>query len=364
MALATQCPHCHTTFRVAQDQLKLRAGLVRCGSCKQIFNGIEHLLPPEEVSKPEPAFPPKTPPSAPSDSPHDANEITAHTGAFPSLEVIEEAITPVPETAATSAATTEQPVFQDEQKDIPLQPITSPDIETEEIGLKMGEEPVHAAVTNSHEPLPEIAIENSTDATPELSPKTTVNATQEESLSKHEAEYEEPSFIRQGRRRQRVGPLLRAITGVGLFILLVGLLTQMVYLFHNQTAARFPQTKPLMTAMCSLLKCQIELPTKIDAVSLESSELQALSTGKNTFSLTALLRNHGSSLQAWPYIELTLNDANEKPVVRRIFAPQDYLPSPNEINLGFPSKSERSVKVFFELSQLKASGYQVYLFYP
>ncbi|HVL76980.1 MAG TPA: MJ0042-type zinc finger domain-containing protein, partial [Noviherbaspirillum sp.] len=47
MALATQCPHCRTTFRVAHDQLKLRAGLVRCGACKQIFNGIENLRPPE-----------------------------------------------------------------------------------------------------------------------------------------------------------------------------------------------------------------------------------------------------------------------------------------------------------------------------
>jgi len=49
MALATQCPHCRTTFRVAHDQLKLRAGLVRCGACKEIFNGIEHLLPGESV---------------------------------------------------------------------------------------------------------------------------------------------------------------------------------------------------------------------------------------------------------------------------------------------------------------------------
>ncbi|HWV64041.1 MAG TPA: MJ0042-type zinc finger domain-containing protein, partial [Oxalicibacterium sp.] len=48
MALATKCPHCQTTFRVAHDQLKLRAGLVRCGHCKEIFNGIEHLLPPEK----------------------------------------------------------------------------------------------------------------------------------------------------------------------------------------------------------------------------------------------------------------------------------------------------------------------------
>ena len=50
MALATQCPHCHTTFRVAHDQLKLRAGMVRCGACKQVFNGVEHLLRPDDAA--------------------------------------------------------------------------------------------------------------------------------------------------------------------------------------------------------------------------------------------------------------------------------------------------------------------------
>jgi predicted Zn finger-like uncharacterized protein len=54
MALATQCPHCYTSFRVANDQLKLHAGLVRCGSCKQTFNGIEHLLAPGEAPRQAP----------------------------------------------------------------------------------------------------------------------------------------------------------------------------------------------------------------------------------------------------------------------------------------------------------------------
>ncbi|MFA9275921.1 MAG: DUF3426 domain-containing protein [Candidatus Aquirickettsiella gammari] len=54
MALATQCPHCFTSFRVANDQLKLHAGLVRCGSCKQTFNGIEHLLTPSEAPRQAP----------------------------------------------------------------------------------------------------------------------------------------------------------------------------------------------------------------------------------------------------------------------------------------------------------------------
>ena len=55
MALATQCPHCYTCFRVANDQLKLHAGLVRCGACQRTFNGIEHLLAPGAKPKLAPA---------------------------------------------------------------------------------------------------------------------------------------------------------------------------------------------------------------------------------------------------------------------------------------------------------------------
>ena len=42
--LASRCPHCQTRFRVTPAQLELRAGLVRCGACREIFNGREHLL--------------------------------------------------------------------------------------------------------------------------------------------------------------------------------------------------------------------------------------------------------------------------------------------------------------------------------
>ena len=44
MALATICPHCHTTFRVASDQLKLRGGIVRCGACHEVFDGNAALI--------------------------------------------------------------------------------------------------------------------------------------------------------------------------------------------------------------------------------------------------------------------------------------------------------------------------------
>jgi predicted Zn finger-like uncharacterized protein len=60
MALATVCPHCKTTFRVASDQLKLRGGIVRCGTCREIFDGNATLVdldaPPKKPA-PEPVQP-------------------------------------------------------------------------------------------------------------------------------------------------------------------------------------------------------------------------------------------------------------------------------------------------------------------
>src|SRR5471032_1771023 len=55
MALATKCPHCNTIFRVAHDQLKLRVGIVRCGSCNEVFDGNAALLEPLAAAPPAPS---------------------------------------------------------------------------------------------------------------------------------------------------------------------------------------------------------------------------------------------------------------------------------------------------------------------
>ncbi len=146
--------------------------------------------------------------------------------------------------------------------------------------------------------------------------------------------------------------------------LLIGLLGQSAYAFRDQLAAWLPQSLPALSQGCALIGCTVGLPTQIDSVSIESSELQALASGQNTFVLVTLLRNRSATAQTWPHIELTLNDANERAIVRRVINPRDYLPSAQETAKGLPANSEQPVKVFFELAQLKASGYRVYLFYP
>lgn len=173
---------------------------------------------------------------------------------------------------------------------------------------------------------------------------------------------EEPGFVKRARRRQKMGKAARIVMAAGSVALLAALLAQGIGTFRNQLAAELPQLKPLLVSACAALGCKVELPTQIDDLSIEPGELQTLA--ENTYSFTTQLRNGGAITQAWPYIELVLNDNADKPVLRRVFAPRDYLAAPADAAQGFAPRSELSVKLYFEIAQLKASGYHIAVFYP
>ena len=51
--LITECPNCHTRFRVGESQLQMAHGRVRCGACLAVFAGVDHLLLDESAAAPE-----------------------------------------------------------------------------------------------------------------------------------------------------------------------------------------------------------------------------------------------------------------------------------------------------------------------
>lgn len=173
---------------------------------------------------------------------------------------------------------------------------------------------------------------------------------------------EEPAFVTQGRRREQSGKALRVAMAIGSAALLLLLLLQVMTTFRNPLAAQFPQWKPTLVALCKLSGCQVDLPAQIEALTIEQGELQTLR--EQTFSYVSLLRNQSRSVQAWPSIELILNDANDKPVLRRVIAPRDYLPANIDVSTGFAPRSEQTIKLYFALDQLTASGYHIAIFYP
>lgn len=392
MALATQCPHCGTIFRVAHDQLKLRAGLVRCGACKEIFNGIEQLLPADETTagandtppiaasaQPDPPKPVETDP-APKHPPEPpiAND--------PAPEAEPVATTSALESAAGFASFETRPAVTEKNlrserfdNDVaasgieidPLQRMTlmnfasGPDLD--------GHDPEHdtdrllrAPSSQAEEPTDSAEDSDRLDQViDELQRKPPRAERKRRDASERHAEGDtsEPDFMLSGRRQQRQRGW-RIVLASASTILFAALLAQAVYVLRTPIAAWFPAVKPALTAACITLRCQVELPMQIELVTIESSELQALAGGRNALALGVLLRNRSTTVEAWPQIELTLNDAAEKPVVRRVFAPKEYLPASAAVADGFAANSEQALRIVFDLEKPKASGYRIYLFYP
>ncbi len=176
------------------------------------------------------------------------------------------------------------------------------------------------------------------------------------------AEPEEPGFVKRDRQRRKVGKAATIIMSLGSVLLVAALFGQAITTFRNTLAAAMPPLKPALTAACNALGCKIELPTQIDDLTIEQGELQTLSD--TAFSFTTLLRNQSKTAQAWPSIELTLDDANDKRILRRVFSPRDYLSADVAQDKGFAPHTEQAVKLYFELHDLKASGYHIAVFYP
>ncbi|MGW8394462.1 DUF3426 domain-containing protein [Pseudoduganella sp. HUAS MS19] len=170
------------------------------------------------------------------------------------------------------------------------------------------------------------------------------------------------SFVKRVDRSQKYGKAVAITMAFAIPILLAGLVLQAATTFRDTLAANYPQLKPALAAVCQPLGCKIALPTQLDALSVEPGELASMT--ENTFSFSTVLRNQSKTPHAWPHVELTLNDNADKPVLRRVFAPNEYLPSPAEAEKGFGPRSEQSIKLYFELKELKASGYHIAIFYP
>ncbi len=176
-------------------------------------------------------------------------------------------------------------------------------------------------------------------------------------------EAEEPSFVKSARRAQKYRGMWLLLQSISLLLLLTLLLGQAIYTWRDLIAVRWPVTRALLNQGCALLHCKIGLPTQISQLSIELGELQALKRGKQTFSYSTLIRNASPTRQSWPYIELTLQDEDGRPVAKRVFEPKSYL-LPGELERGFPAQSEQAVKLYFDTTQLKAANFHATIFYP
>jgi predicted Zn finger-like uncharacterized protein len=150
----------------------------------------------------------------------------------------------------------------------------------------------------------------------------------------------------------------------GALIMLAVLVAHAAYQFRGELAARYPELRPHLSAMCSNLECEIPLPRKSELVSIEGSDLHPEGAQKNRLALAATIRNNAPYAQAYPYLELTLTDRRDQALARRVFQPRDYLRAGADVAAGIAANSDVAISMMIEVRDLEASGYRIYVFYP
>lgn len=151
---------------------------------------------------------------------------------------------------------------------------------------------------------------------------------------------------------------------LGSCLLMAILILQVAFGLRGDIATLYPEAKPYLQEICDTFECELPLPRRTELISIESSDLQADTVNPKVMVLTATIRNRAAFPQAYPALELTLTDSEDKALARRVLSARDYLTGSVNPESSFRSNSEFSVRVPIEATALKATGYRLYLFFP
>ncbi|MBK8114518.1 MAG: DUF3426 domain-containing protein [Candidatus Accumulibacter sp.] len=152
-----------------------------------------------------------------------------------------------------------------------------------------------------------------------------------------------------------------AIAAVILALLLVG---QLVFHFRTDIAISVPLLQPPLAMLSDVLGTDVPLPRRVEMLSIEASDLQVDQERKQLLALQVTLRNRATYAQAYPVLELTLTDTNDRIVARRLLLPDEYLSAAALAEQAFPASADVDVRLWIETREIAAVGYRLYLFYP
>ena len=366
--MRTRCPECGTVFRVTSEQLRRKAGKVRCGHCQMVFNAFDHwqtdgdetlvAAPVEDLSAPPLPEQPGEPETASVSLP-----------AQPEPEQFDPSTTALAERDLEWQGQPDLPVMTPEAA-----VAIEPDVAFDESAAFVEDNPqvadipevvrFDAAETLIASPVERSEAEDDRHETPEQS----TLAAREAGLVAARELAESSSY-----NRWAAGTL--ASDGRGVFdaesprranwpfvlvavLLLMALAMQVMHYYRTEIVLRLPSTQ----SVYELLGIDVPLPRNPGLVSIETSDLQS-DNARGLFVLQATLKNRAAYRQAWPALELSLTDTNDAVVARRVMYAAEYLP-PGTTADAFPANGDAAIRLWIEAKDIAAAGYRLYVFYP
>lgn len=182
-----------------------------------------------------------------------------------------------------------------------------------------------------------------------------------------DAAHHEPDLARldatYGRPQRQAHPVLKALGGLLVIALTALLGAQGTYLYRMEIARELPGLRPLLAEACAHFGCTIPYPQDAERIAIEASDLQSEPGKRGHYLLHATLNNRAEYPQRWPHLELTLTDAGDKPISRRVLAPAEWQ-SRGETREAFPARTATELRLSFQVPGLAPTGYRIYAFYP
>ena len=417
MSLATRCPSCDTVFRVVQDQLRVSEGWVRCGRCDGVFNAAEVLFDIDsgatvgaDLGPPGPAAgatePPSTPaaPSATASAPASASTGRQPPVSPPPPPPPSPAPAPQPPPAPAwslrTTGATAGPAWPGGRQEPQFDANTDIDADAEPRRQRSdhAEEPLLRApsrhqvettdglvdeiVITDHVPtVPRARLATSLADSSSASWSPALPALRQAALADQASVRADfsvaaaaaasaaatpspvqalPSFLRTAERDALWRrPAMRAAAAIGVVLLAIVLVLQAAVLWRDTLAARWPASAPALTALCQLAGCSVQPLRRIEALAVHSSGLNRLECS-TLYRLQVVLQNRADTALMMPALDLTLNDAQGKPIARRVLqaaelgAPQTVLQAGEEL----------PIKALLSTGERRVDGYTLELFYP
>jgi predicted Zn finger-like uncharacterized protein len=315
MSLATRCPACGTVFRVVQDQLRVSEGWVRCGRCEDVFNALEGLFDLERDAPPA----------------WSASGSPVPTDVAPELDVAQAAPRPASEAAAT------------------------PDLGPEsDVGASPPEIRPPGETGRDFDEQSTLILDS---VLPPAAPESELPA---ESAAPVLVDVPAVGFLRQAERAARWRqPRVRAALALAALLLGGLLAVQAALQWHDEMAARWPASRPLVGTLCELAGCNVDAPRRMDSLTVESSGL-VKADDANVYRLSLVLRNRDAVEVRLPAVELTLTDAQGRVVARRVLRAGELGARQTSLAGG----AELALLGLMAGGEFQFAGYSIELFYP
>jgi len=150
----------------------------------------------------------------------------------------------------------------------------------------------------------------------------------------------------------------------GVVLAVLVLVAELAYAWRAPIAQRYPAVRPALESVCARLECSVPYSRDEGQLKLEDSELLEVPGKPNEIALGARIRNLASVAQEYPHLELTLTDLTGQAAVRRVLRPTDYLGRPVAMGEVIGPGVEVALQMRLETPRVKATGYELLLFYP